>query len=262
MTISSKLGRWTTDEHRLFVRGLLLFGKDWGLIAKFIKTRTVVQVRTHAQKYFIKMKKYKTIQEERRSSDGEASEMSAPNPSEQTVCVSDIVAETLGTTPDRLAASYLSAQHVLYDFLSAPLPVNVSTMNVPHWFQYGLPLSLLLRNVSDTDFLSMASKDVQQNSPASLAINGKSRSIPSPTELEDDIVDIFDFQSSPGLVARHGEPLLLQMDDDDEIILDMDIDVDEEVDKLFLNAENFTGEESLLSQTDDHFVQTMDMMHA
>lgn len=41
------------------MRGLIQFGKDWCTIAKFIQTRTVVQVRTHAQKYFIKMKKYK-----------------------------------------------------------------------------------------------------------------------------------------------------------------------------------------------------------
>ena len=41
----------------MFVRGLELHSKQWKLIAELIKTRTVVQVRTHAQKYFQKLLK-------------------------------------------------------------------------------------------------------------------------------------------------------------------------------------------------------------
>ena len=52
-------GRWTYDEHRLFLRGLELHGKGWKKIASLIKTRTVVQIRTHAQKYFQKIAKAK-----------------------------------------------------------------------------------------------------------------------------------------------------------------------------------------------------------
>ncbi|CAN0538638.1 unnamed protein product, partial [Laminaria digitata] len=50
-------GRWTNDEHNLFLRGLDLHGKGWKKIAFLIRTRTVVQVRTHAQKYFQKLAK-------------------------------------------------------------------------------------------------------------------------------------------------------------------------------------------------------------
>ncbi|CBN78551.1 conserved unknown protein [Ectocarpus siliculosus] len=50
-------GRWTSDEHRLFLRGLELHGKGWKQIATLIQTRTVVQIRTHAQKYFQKLSK-------------------------------------------------------------------------------------------------------------------------------------------------------------------------------------------------------------
>lgn len=50
-------GRWTQEEHRLFLQGLQLYNKQWKLIADMVKTRTVVQVRTHAQKYFLKMEK-------------------------------------------------------------------------------------------------------------------------------------------------------------------------------------------------------------
>jgi len=50
-------GRWGNEEHELFLRGLELYGKGWKKIANLIKTRTVVQIRTHAQKYFQKLAK-------------------------------------------------------------------------------------------------------------------------------------------------------------------------------------------------------------
>eukprot|EP01041_Mallomonas_annulata_P012809 gene12809-27011_t len=52
-------GRWTTEEHELFLEGLRLHGKGWKKIAQYIKSRSVIQVRTHAQKYFLKMAKAK-----------------------------------------------------------------------------------------------------------------------------------------------------------------------------------------------------------
>ena len=50
-------GRWTTEEHQLFEDGLRKYGKQWKRIAEEIPTRTVVQIRTHAQKYFLKLAK-------------------------------------------------------------------------------------------------------------------------------------------------------------------------------------------------------------
>lgn len=52
-------GRWTHEEHELFIKGLRLHNKQWKLIAELIQTRTIVQIRTHAQKYFQKLIKMK-----------------------------------------------------------------------------------------------------------------------------------------------------------------------------------------------------------
>jgi SHAQKYF class myb-like DNA-binding protein len=52
-----KVGRWSDHEHRVFLDGLNHYGKQWKTIATMIGTRTVVQVRTHAQKYFQKMER-------------------------------------------------------------------------------------------------------------------------------------------------------------------------------------------------------------
>ena len=50
-----KEGRWTDDEHRLFLQGLEQHGKDWKKIATLIKSRTVVQIRTRGHQYFEKL---------------------------------------------------------------------------------------------------------------------------------------------------------------------------------------------------------------
>lgn len=50
-------GRWTKEEHEAFLAGLQKFGKEWKKVAAKVKTRTVVQTRTHAQKYFQKLQK-------------------------------------------------------------------------------------------------------------------------------------------------------------------------------------------------------------
>lgn len=57
MMDKEKVGRWSEQEHRVFLEGLATYGKQWKTIAGWIGTRTVVQVRTHAQKYFQKMER-------------------------------------------------------------------------------------------------------------------------------------------------------------------------------------------------------------
>jgi len=52
-----RTGRWLPEEHRLFLEGLERFGKKWTKISAYIGTRTAMQVRTHAQKYFQKLDK-------------------------------------------------------------------------------------------------------------------------------------------------------------------------------------------------------------
>lgn len=47
---STRTGRWTPAEHAVFLKGMRLHPKQWKKIAEMVQTRTVVQVRTHAQK--------------------------------------------------------------------------------------------------------------------------------------------------------------------------------------------------------------------
>lgn len=45
------VGRWTREEHEIFLQGLRMHGKEWKTIASMMGTRTARQVRSHAQKY-------------------------------------------------------------------------------------------------------------------------------------------------------------------------------------------------------------------
>jgi len=56
------MGRWTQEEHELFLEGLKIHGKAWKKISEMVKTRTIIQIRTHAQKYFQKLEKAKQQQ--------------------------------------------------------------------------------------------------------------------------------------------------------------------------------------------------------
>lgn len=50
-------GRWTEEEHQVFLRGLHTYGREWKKVASHIPTRTSAQVRSHAQKYFAKLQR-------------------------------------------------------------------------------------------------------------------------------------------------------------------------------------------------------------
>lgn len=51
------VGRWTKEEHARFIFGLNKHGRKWSEVAAVVGTRSPNQVRSHAQKYFIKRKK-------------------------------------------------------------------------------------------------------------------------------------------------------------------------------------------------------------
>ena len=54
-----KKGKWTYDENIKFIKAYVNFGKDYGLIEKYIGSRSRIQIISHAQKFFMKLKKLK-----------------------------------------------------------------------------------------------------------------------------------------------------------------------------------------------------------
>ncbi|XP_027351669.1 protein REVEILLE 6 isoform X2 [Abrus precatorius] len=57
-TITKSRENWTDQEHDKFLEALHLFDRDWKKIEAFVGSKTVIQIRSHAQKkYFLKVQK-------------------------------------------------------------------------------------------------------------------------------------------------------------------------------------------------------------
>lgn len=54
---SFNCGRWQPDEHKRFIEAILKYGNEWKLVQKHVGTRSSTQARSHAQKFFFKIKK-------------------------------------------------------------------------------------------------------------------------------------------------------------------------------------------------------------
>ncbi|KAI9084146.1 hypothetical protein K1719_033817 [Acacia pycnantha] len=56
-TITKSRESWSEPEHDKFFEALQLFDRDWKKIEAFVGSKTVIQIRSHAQKYFQKVQK-------------------------------------------------------------------------------------------------------------------------------------------------------------------------------------------------------------
>ena len=53
---NSNGGRWNKDEQYRFAEAVLKYGNDWKKIQSHIYTRNITQIRSHAQKFLMKLK--------------------------------------------------------------------------------------------------------------------------------------------------------------------------------------------------------------
>ncbi|XP_074567310.1 protein CCA1 [Curcuma longa] len=76
-TITKQRERWSEEEHNRFLEALKLYGRAWQRVEEHIGTKTAVQIRSHAQKFFTKLEKEAL---EKGVSPGQAHDIDIPPP--------------------------------------------------------------------------------------------------------------------------------------------------------------------------------------
>eukprot|EP00882_Tetradesmus_deserticola_P020937 GHRQ01022628.1.p1 GENE.GHRQ01022628.1~~GHRQ01022628.1.p1 ORF type:complete len:145 (+),score=11.43 GHRQ01022628.1:154-588(+) len=56
-TVTRPREKWDAVEHAKFVEALKLYGRQWRKIEEHVGSKTAVQIRSHAQKFFAKLSK-------------------------------------------------------------------------------------------------------------------------------------------------------------------------------------------------------------
>ena len=55
--IDINIGAWTSEEHGKFLDAIKKYGNKWREVKRYVGTRSGTQVRSHAQKYLLQLKR-------------------------------------------------------------------------------------------------------------------------------------------------------------------------------------------------------------
>ncbi|XP_042004084.1 protein REVEILLE 6-like isoform X4 [Salvia splendens] len=166
-TITKSRESWTEPEHDKFLEAPQLFDRDWKKIEAFIGSKTVIQIRSHAQKYFLKVQK-----------SGTNEHLPPPRPKRKAAHPYPQKASKIAAVPDNGFGRRPDASAILR---------NESAASIPGWTE---------KPLQNTNFLHATGGDTGQTMPyicSSGSNNSTTRT--RPTVLPD-FVQVYSFIGS------------------------------------------------------------------
>ncbi|XP_042472691.1 protein LHY-like isoform X2 [Zingiber officinale] len=113
-TITKQRERWSEEEHNRFLEALKLYGRAWQRVEEHIGTKTAVQIRSHAQKFFTKLEKEAL---EKGVSPGQAHDIDIPPPRPKRKPSNPYPRKSI-------AGSFSLSGEAIYERLSQPMPLH------------------------------------------------------------------------------------------------------------------------------------------
>ena len=123
-------GRWKPNEHDKFLEAIIIYGNDWKLVQKCIKSRSSTQARSHAQKFLLKLRKKLKIEPD---SSNKLSKDSIDKIVKEIIETSCIRNSTV-IDRDKLVKLIMGFSNLLVGKVSSPLILNDIGMNNNSYF--------------------------------------------------------------------------------------------------------------------------------
>lgn len=148
-TITKSRESWTEQEHDKFLEALQLFDRDWKKIEAFVGSKSVIQIRSHAQKYFMKVQKNGSGEHVPPPRPKRKSAQPYPQKASKPGILASVQNSTSGLSSSTMPAESGFSLGSQSD--AAFTPLDTSSQPVSSWIHHGVSMGTVTSGLIDAD---------------------------------------------------------------------------------------------------------------